>query len=152
MGLDSSVGLVVAALDLKLVRLVRAAMQPGNGGAPGPMRLIQPQPGAGPRRRAEPEPVVEPRPRVRPEPAVEPRQTLGMGVPRSDRCDGCGPVVPTEPAEKSPNSSSPVEPPWKVLPWEDRPPPAPVRYVPVIKVIQARPDIQCKGSVIDLFI
>ena len=150
-GIDSSVGLVVAALDLKLVKLLRAAMQPG-GGAPGGMRLIHPQPVVEPRKRIEPDPVFEPRPRVRPEPAFEARQMLGLAVTRPECCDGYAPIAPTEPVEKGAHSSSPIEPPWRVLPWEDRPLSAPVRYVPKIKVIRARPDIQCKGSVIDLFI
>lgn len=152
MGLDSSVGLIVATLDLQLVKLLRAAMQPGAGGPSGGMRMIHPQPVVEPRRRIEPEPAVEPRPHVRPEPVFEPREKLGYGPLRPDCCDLRAPAVPTEPVEKSPHSSSPIEPPWKVLPWEDRPLPAPVRHVPKVKVIQARPDIQCKGSVIDLFI
>lgn len=152
MGLDSSVGLVVATLDLQLVKLLRAAMRPGGGGPAGGVGLIHPQPVVEPRRRIEPEPVIEPRPHVRPEPVFEPRETIPFGPVRPACCGRCEPVAPTEPVEKSPHSSSPVEPPWKVLPWEDRPLPAPVPVVPKIKVIQAPPDIDCKGSVIDLFI
>jgi hypothetical protein len=51
-------GLVVAALDLKLVRLVRAAMR---GVAAGRVRPIHPAPVIEPRKRIEPEPEIEPR-------------------------------------------------------------------------------------------
>ena len=152
MGLDSSVGLIVATLDLQLVKLLRAAMRPGAGGLAGEAGLIHPRPVIEPRRRIEPEPAFEPRPRVRPEPVFEPREKLAFGPVRPECCERCAPVTPTEPVEKSPHSSSSIEPPWKVLPWEDRPLPGPVRVVPKIKVIRNPPDIDCKGSVIDLFI
>ena len=152
MGLDSSVGLVVATLDLQLVKLLRAAMQPGSGGPPGGLGSVRPQPVVEPRRSIQPDPAFEPRPHVRPEPVFEAREKLPYGPVGPDCRACCAPPVPMEPVEKSPHSSSPIEPPWKVLPWEERPAPAPVRQVPKIKVIQVRPDIQCKGTVIDLFI
>jgi hypothetical protein len=145
------VGLVVAALDLKLVRLVRAAMQPGVGPAGGVDGTIRPTPVFEPRRRIEPEPVIEPRQKYRPEPVFEPRQRLGGGL----RCDCAGetaPAAPTEPVEKVSRSVSPIEPPWKVLPWEQPPDAHRVRPLRKIKVIQPRPDMQCKGTVIDIFI
>ena len=153
MGIESSVGLVVAALDLKLVRLVRAAMQNGvGGGSAGGAGLVRPQPVVEPRRRIEPEPQFEPRPRVRPEPMFEPRAKLFGAVPSLGCRDACVPTTPTEPVEKATHSPSPIEPPWKVRPWEEMRDAAVAPPVRKIKVIQVRPDIQCKGSVIDLFI
>ena len=94
-----------------------------------------------PRRRIEPEPAFEPRPKHRPD-----------GVPPACGCLPAGVASQaTEPAEKVSRPSSPVEPPWKVLPWENPPQPAP-RVARKIKVFLTRPDSHSKGSVIDLFI
>ena len=151
MGLDSSVGLIVATLDLQLVRLVRAAMA-GGGVGKGPDGPVHPAPRFEPRKRIEPEPAIEPRRRIDPEPRFEPRPKLRP----DDVHPGCrascnASAIPTEPAEKVSRSSSPIEPPWKVLPWENPPEPAP-RVVRKIKVFVTPPDMQSKGSVIDLFI
>ena len=150
MGIESSVGLVVAALDLKLVRLVRAAMQ--SGGGPGDQKTIHPQPVIEPRKRHHPDPVIEPRPHIRPEPVFEPRVRPGIGESTWCRPQAGAPIAPAEPVEKASHSTSPIEPPWKVLPWERHDDSDRVRPVRKIKVIQARPDIQCTGTVIDLFI
>ena len=150
MGLESSVEAVVAALDLNLVRLLRRAM---NGGcAPcGPL-------GVGtdcradrfePRKRHEPEPRIEPRQRVEPTPYFEPRRRIH---PRPELVAPCPQFAPAAPPEAPTRPTCPVEPPWKVLPWErgaDLPAPRPVRK---IKVFVSRPDSYCKGSVLDLFI
>ena len=149
MGIEASVGLIVASLDLRLVRLVRAAMN-GGAGACGAGRGVCPERVIEPRRRIEPEPEIEPRKHVHPTPVFEPRPRHRPDAVRS----GCGPlapVTPTEPSEKSPHPSWPIEPPWKVLPWEGGVcnPPRPVRK---IKVFEARPDMRSKGAVIDLFI
>jgi len=48
-----------------------------------------------------------------------------------------------------PCKRSPIEPPWKVLPWEEAPCPAPP---PKIKVVPPPPDVIHKGSLIDFFI
>ena len=151
MGLDSSVGLIVATLDLQLVRMVRAAM--AGGGAPGgPGSTASPAPVIEPRRRIEPEPRIEPRRRIEPEPRFEPRPKLRPDDVHAACRASCGAAgIPTEPAEKVSRSSSPIEPPWKVLPWENPPEPAP-RVVRKVKVFLTPPDMHSKGSVIDLFI
>ena len=147
MGLESSVSLVVAALDLNLVRLLRRAMN--DGCAPcGPLHGVCRPARIEPRRRHEPEPVIESRKRIDPTPRFEPRRTIHPS-PRVEPCAQPAPAAPVEPATRP---SCPVEPPWKVLPWErgtDFPPPRPVRK---IKVFVTRPDSYCKGSVLDLFI
>ena len=147
-GFDSSVPLIVAALDLELVRLVRAAMRT-EGGVCG--RVIHPEPVIEPRRRIDPEPEFEPRKRIHPTPVFEPRRRHRPEQAGSC-CAACVSAAPVESAEKVPHAPSPVEPPWKVLPWDERMRCAPARPVRKIKVLQVRPDIQCKGSVIDLFI
>ena len=152
-GLESSVGLIVASLDLRLVRLVRAAMHPGNG-PHGPDRLIRPGPTIEPRKRHEPEPVIEPRKRHEPEPVFEPRPVhRPVRVASIARSDVCVVVEVQKTGETS--SGSPIEPPWKVLPWERASEAAPIRFArPVqrVKLVTRRPDIPCSGSVIDVFI
>ncbi len=153
MGLESSVGLIVASLDLRLVRLVRAAMHPNNGsqGPGGPDRLIVPAPNVAPRQRPHAEPAVEPRPRVRPEPVFEPRAVLRpvneASIGRGDVCV----IVEVEKADAT-SGGSPIEPPWKVLPWENPPAPRFARPVQKVKVVNGRPDIISSGTLIDLFI
>jgi hypothetical protein len=144
--------MIVASLDLRLVRLVRAAMQPGNGAA-GPDRLVRPGPTIEPRKRHEPEPEIEPRKRVTPEPHFEPRPVFPVRVASIARSDVC--VVVEVQKTRETSSGSPIEPPWKVLPWEMTPEAAPIRFArPVqrVKVVTGRPDIPCSGSVIDVFI
>lgn len=146
MGLDSSVGLIVATLDLQLVRLIRGAMRAAAGDCH--RHLLHPEPVIEPRKRFHPEPVIEPRPHVHPEPAFEPRPVLR----RADELPpACPPAEAAVPAEKSAAPTCPVQPPWKVLPWDDRMR-GPRVVLRKIKVSPARPDSQCKGSVIDLFI
>jgi hypothetical protein len=147
-GLESSVNLVVAALDLNLVRLLRRAMNGGHAPC-GPLDGACRPAGFEPRRRHEPEPVIEPRKRVEPAPYFEPRRRIH---PRPELAVPPPQLAPAAPAEAATRPSSPIEPPWKVLPWErgaDFPPPRPVRK---IKVFVTRPDSYCKGSVLDLFI
>jgi hypothetical protein len=152
-GLDSSVNLVVAALDLKLVRLLRAAMRGGDC-CPGPgcNRLIEPEDRFEPRKRIHPEPLIEPRLHFRPEPFFEPRPVHHpaevVGVLPGEACPS--PELPRADAKLP---GSPIQPPWKVLPWQDargelsRP-----RTVQKVKVLIGRPDISLKGAVIDIFI
>ena len=143
MDVASNVSLIVAALDLKLVRLLRGAMadnphgQPVSGLGPAPTNLsfgsrprVEPEPRFEPRKRIEPTPHFEPRPVIRPEPRVEP-----------PLCE-----APHEPEMPS-RLKSPIEPPWRVLPWEQ-----PVQPAPKVKLTIVRPDVVSKGSLIDFFI
>ena len=127
-------------------------MRPDGAGSAGGVGLIHPQPVVEPRRRIEPEPAFEPRPHVRPEPVFEPRLRLQGPAGAADTCPPCPQVAPPAEAEAAARPSSPVEPPWKVLPWEREPVQPPPRPVRKIKVFVTRPDTYCKGSVIDLFI
>lgn len=142
MRLESNIAAVVAALDLKLVRLIRAAMADGGPGCglhhrPDPVIeprfSITPEPDIAPRRTITPDLYIEPRPVARPDPTIEPTPPLYAGP------------VASEPVERSNN---PIEPPWAVLPWE-QPIPVTVDPPPRVKVVRVRPDI-AKGRLIDV--
>jgi hypothetical protein len=62
----------------------------------------------------------------------------------------CPPVVVVAPTEEK-SSDSPIQPPWKVLPWENRPAER-ARPIHKVKVVIGPPDMCSKGNVIDLFI
>jgi hypothetical protein len=90
---DALPSLIVASLDLQLVRLLRDAMN--NGGGDGAVPGLGPAPSDIERRfRVEPEPEFLPRRRIEPEPRVEPRQVIRP----ADRyepgaaCDPCAPA------------------------------------------------------------
>lgn len=140
-GIDPS--LIVATLDLQLVRLLRGAIRNADtasarGAALPPAatferrRVIEPEP------RYEPRQVIHPSPRLEPRPVERPAKT-------------CPDLIPPCPATCAPEPShitkSPIEPPWKKLPWEN--PPMPAR---VIKLIIRTPDIASKGTLIDCFL
>jgi hypothetical protein len=138
----SSVGLIVAQLDLQLVQLLRGAMAPkvppGGVGCPAgvrfnPRRVIDPTPRIEPRKVHEPEPRFEPRKVHEPEPRFVPP-----------------PPAPCEPwsCDAPRKSPCPIEPPWKKLPWHVPPPPPAIE----VKQIRYQPDIPHKGSLIDFFI
>lgn len=145
--LENNVSLVVAALDLHLVRLLRGAMRPadpspgpGGAGGFGPAAVIEHRP------RHHPDPLIEPRPRIRPTPRFEPRPVIHP-APRIEASlnDAAG-AAPRDSSPPCPRGS-PLQPPWKVLPWEQVPTPP-----PLLKINVVRPDIHHKGSLIDLFI
>jgi hypothetical protein len=148
--LESSVNLLVATLDLKLVQLLRGAMRAADRQGPaGRGQLIHPAPTIEPRRHFHPEPKFEPRPHVHPEPAFDPRPRLHVpGYLRGAECcpnsPASQPIVPKSP-------TSPIQPPWKVLPWENPPAMRP-RPLQKVKLMIGRPDISPKGTVIDVFI
>jgi hypothetical protein len=150
--LESSVNLLVATLDLKLVQLLRGAMRAADGQNPGgPEHLIHPAPAIEPRRHFHPEPKFDPRPHVHPEPAFDPRPRLHVPGFLHGACENCCPTATApEPTDRK-SSASPIEPPWKVLPWEDRPAVRP-RPLQKVKLMIGRPDISAKGTVIDVFI
>jgi hypothetical protein len=132
---------IVAALDLKLVRLLREAMRGADAAAgKGPLgtarRVLA--------RRVEPEPRIEPRHVIRPEPRFEPRPVVH---PEPKLPAAPAPTAPPLEPEKPCKTESPIRPPWKVLPWQ-----TPVQPAPKVKLIIRRPDIVSKGSLLDFFI
>jgi hypothetical protein len=140
--LPSNIALLVAALDLQLVRLVRGAMADGAPAESGiravdraeisPRFSIEPEPDIQPRRSISPEPEIEPRLVMHPDPAIERTPTLYAG--------------PTEP-EHHRDDRNPIQAPWEVLPWEQ---PLPVvNEVHIVKVLRYRPDRFRRGVLID---
>lgn len=140
--------LAVAALDLSLVRTLRAAMHaadiasgrgmPASGLGPAPT-LIRPRP------QAEPAPHILPRKVIEPTPRFEPRRVIHL-APRVEPAVSdhvCPPVHP-EPVK----TKSPLEPPWRQLPWEQ----APAERITIVKRPPPRVDTPHKGMLIDLFL
>ena len=160
MGADASISLLVASLDLQLVRLLRDAMAPANGGGSDIGGTLagsgrgEPASGLGPaptfierRFHIHPEPKIEPRRHIHPEPRVEPREVIRPPDRFEPSNAACVPV----PCEcYKPPKPYVVEPPWKVLPWEQELPCE--RVERPIKVVVKPPDIAHKGSLIDFFI
>ncbi|MGB7159671.1 MAG: hypothetical protein WBD40_16510 [Tepidisphaeraceae bacterium] len=135
----ASVNAIVATLDLQLVRLLRAAFLDdaklaGHG-------AIIPEPIIEPRLRHEPEPFIEPRKHVHPTPYFEARPIIHPAPRIAPAEDPSLPPLPEDPGGKCP-----IQPPWKVRPWE-----APVPMKREVKVVVVRPDIVSKGSLIDFF-
>jgi hypothetical protein len=156
MGLDSVASLVVASLDLQLVRLLRDAIRTTELSdncccpldpagvpiaCPRPVEHVQPEPVVEPTEHIHPTPIIEPRRVIHPRPQVLP--------PDSAVCPPCCTGEFVDPCAKSP-----IEPPWKVLPWDPRggcAPPAPPP-AKVVKLVRRPPDIAHKGTLIDFFI
>lgn len=144
-GFETQAQLIVAAADLKLVRLLRQAMNPA---ATGPVAGIGPAPTAvcrgvvEPRIRIEPEPRIEPRQVHHPDPRIEPRPVIHP-APRVVDPPRAAPLEPEQPSRLS----CPIQPPWKVRVWD-----MPLPPTPRIKLVVQQPDIVSKGSLIDLFI
>lgn len=136
----SNVQALVAALDLKLVRLIRDAIDHTDAELLRFDRcdLIDQ------RRRFEPEPEIEPRKTIQPSPEMIPGDVY-QASPRIEPL----PAVFAPPVESAATcrTKSPIEPPWKVVPWSAKfppePSPAPVKPRP------PRPDLAVRGRLID---
>lgn len=144
--------LIVALSDLKVVRLIRDAMRTADlqaGGIPGPLgTIINPKPeGSEQDRRSTvlvPTLRIEPRPVLHPTPRIEPRKVYHPTPRIEPKCPPpCEPVQP----EKGCHIPCPIQPPWKVRPWE-----IPIPPQPHVKLIVHRTDVINKGSLIDMFI
>lgn len=139
MGIDSSVNLLLAGMDLKLVQLLRSAMNHGGpGGATGAAcgnpssqgrQVHQPTPRIEPRKVIHPAAYYTPRPVHHPEPTFAPPTTL--------------PLPDTHPHALKNLFPAPWKQPLKDLPPEPR---------PIIKQVQYKVEIVHKGSLIDFFI
>ena len=143
MGIDSGVNLLVASLDLQLVRLLRDAIRTADLSS-GKGAGIGGAAGVGPRPVATPTPRIESRPVIHPTLRIEPRMSAHPVKPEPP-VDVV--VISTHEPEQSRIKQSPIQPPWKVLPWEK-----PSEPEPKLKVIQRRPDVPVKGTVFDVFI
>jgi hypothetical protein len=142
---SSGISLLVAALDLKVVQLVRGAMAAadaqGIAGAAG--AVVPTEPRFEPRQVVHPTPRYEPRPVIHPTPRYEPRPVV-HSRPRVAELE-CPPCCE---GEKPPCVPPPCLPPWmEPLPW-----PTPPERARVVKIVRRPPDIVHKGMLIDTFI
>lgn len=157
MALPPAIDLIVATLDLNLVRSVRHAMraadlaagrgQPVSSLGPAPSS-IRPRPVHEPTPRFEPRPVHEPTPRFDPRPVHHPEPAVRPDVP--------APVPAVAEPEQSRIADSPIQPPWKTLPWDAPPtvacPAKAAQVAPRLKLVSGRPDVALRGTILDLFV
>ena len=158
--MDSGVSLLVAALDLQLVRLLRQAT--ADDGCR-PATPLGPAPSPAPRLHLRPEPVIEPRLHIRPAPRIAPRPVLDAAAPGRAAAappippEGDGTCFPIYTCPR-PHGCSPVQPPWRVLPWKDGDPDAdvcgrsPLQNLQKIKPAPRPIDTVHKGTLIDVFL
>lgn len=146
-GLEANVNLLVAGLDLQLVRLLRGAMAAADAGASsGHGGTLTAAARFEPRRQIHPTPQFLPRPVLHPTPRFEARAVYHP-APRFQTQAAFNADAPIELLPKEPASAALLPPPWRIQPWQQ---PAPLR--PVVKVHITRPDIVTKGSLLDFFI
>lgn len=151
--LDSRVSLIVASLDLQLTRLLRQAIRSADvaSGRGQPVTELgpAPTPPAWCYGSIKPQPEIEPRQTITPTPRFEPRPVIGVCGCESREVNPSLPppeVAPPVDPEAPRLVRSPLEPPWKQLPWE-----IPAQPAPKVKVIVKPPDLQKTGTVFDLF-
>lgn len=142
---SGGIELLLASVDLQVVKSIVQAMRAADlaaGGVPGPLGTIQ-KPVSRNRDVFQPEPRYEPRRVIHPEPRYEARKVIHP-EPRFE----VQPTIIIQPEETAhvPNLGTPLPPPWKQPVWN-----TPLPQRPVIKQITFRPDIQNKGSLIDVF-
>lgn len=154
MALGGIASLIIASSDLQVVRLLRDAIRTTElSGAARRATELGPLPSPDKPPHIHPTPVIEPRRHIHPTPVVEPRQHIHHS-PRFDFAlpDRLSPSPPLEAmASGQCHSKSPIEPPWRVVPWRHLDRPRPVIIKPVKIVIQ-RPDVSHVGAMIDTFI
>ncbi len=138
-GIGNDASLIVAALDLQLVRtltrsIARNAICPLLG--PCDRLTLRSRLRAELRDRFLPREVIVPEPRFTPRPVIHP-------TPRFEPRPVERPAEPEQPVRLN----NPIDPPWKVLAHE-----IPLQPAPRVKVNIHRPDVIHKGTLIDLFI
>lgn len=144
--------LILATFQLKAVQAVTGAIRAADlasGDVQTPSGIIEkPAPPAGQFSDSNREPVYEPRRHIQRDPVYTRRQVIHP-TPRYERRPVYVEPVQEKPEVESctPLAPSPIEPPWKVLPWMDRyPRPAGVERE-VIKVIEPVPDSSRSGMI-----
>ncbi len=141
---------MTAALDLKLIKLLRSAMAAAgqSGGAGTGVRSI---PIAGPTGNSaahdrvvlHPQPRIEPRRIIHPTPRYQPRPVLHP----APRLDDLLPLPLANCASPASDKPPTLPPPWATVAWK-MPVPPPVTIKPII----IRVDVHHKGTLLDLFI
>lgn len=140
-----NVDLLVAMMDLKLVQLLRGAMNAADAGAGkcASAHPLGPDPNCahiGPRPQVHPTPHFNPRPVIQPAARFEPRPVIHP-KPIEAPPAVCPPVLPEVPHVKQFHRQAP----WQVLPWERSPQP-----IIQVKVHKPEPDIVRKGSLLNI--
>ena len=140
-GVDiGNVTLLVAALDLKLVQDIRGAIRKADAtGA----KTASHEPVATyePRRTIHPEPVYQARRVIHPMPHIDTRHVEHLTKINPDSIPATSESKPVH------HAKSPLDPPWKTLPWKNPPRPG-----HIVKVFQYRPDMPSSGSILDCFL
>lgn len=129
-------------MDLKLVQMLRGAMNAGNGPA-GHCKRLGATPNPQPTPKVEQSQQIQPRPKIEPAPRIEPRPVI---YPKPRLVERPAAIRPPVEPEMPRIAKSGLKAPWQTLPWEN---PAPV--VHPVKVVKPTPDIVRKGSLIDCF-
>ncbi len=148
MSLDSTINLLVAVSDLKLVQSITSAIN-ANLPKTGPLGTIPAgarfaSPGAQVKQVSHPQPRIEPRDVFHPTPRIEPRTVYH---PQSRVEVQSPPCVSPPVVYVVKKSTNPIKPIWAELP--------PVQGNPVViepKVIRPKVDLIHKGMLLDLFV
>jgi hypothetical protein len=134
--------LLVAATDLRVVQLIRRAIRNADH-VTHQLQAGPPGPDPTPHFKSHPTPHIEPRLSITPTPRIEPRL-----VYRPHKIEPPNIASPsTIPVDSAKIKESPIQPPWRALPWAQ-----PAQPAPKLKVVIRRPDVPVKGSVFDVFV
>jgi hypothetical protein len=144
--LADQASLIVALSDLKVVSLLTSAIraadiQSGKELGPGGI-AVDSEPRFRPRDTFQQTPLIAPRVVYHPTPRYEPRQVLHPTV----KVEPNDMLMPANMVDHR-KTSSPIQPPWKVLPW-----PETSHSTRKIKTATQRTDTNHVGSLIDIFI
>ena len=143
--LAMNANLIIATMDLQLVKLLRGAIRTADlSAASSGGRSFSPADSYATRRVIHPEPRYEARPVIHPTPRYEMRPVERSQPTNPDLIPPLAATCAPEPSHLTP---SPIQPPWATLPWQNPTPPA-----RIVKVFIHRPDIASKGTMIDCFI
>jgi len=144
--LQTQAELIVAGFELKVVQLVRGAMLAADlQGQRDALRV--PAPTIEPRPHLHPDVVVEPRQHLRPAPVYENPQIIRQKVRVALQPIDCTHAIPQSADATPTKTTSPIQPPWKVLPW-----PQPISSRQTVKVHRLHTDVSHRGAMLDLFV
>ena len=148
MGILPAIDAVVAALQLKEVQLLRAAMRAAERQSKPGSLPFTPAPILEPRRHIHPEPRFEPRPVIHPTPRFEPRPVIHP-TPRieAERLNCPCTAAAQEVVVRKAPGELPLKAPWQTAVWAIPPQPA-----PKVKLARHHPDTPAKGVLLDFFI
>ena len=149
--LASTADLLLAVSDLKLVQLLRQAILVADLTSAAGRRVDQTSQIAESCRPRYPASACQPCEYIRPVAVIDRYEnSRPVACVQSGYCRRPASIPTTVVAvvEKQRDTmESPLQPPWKVLPWENPPQPA-----PVIKMVRHAPDMLNKGTLLDCFI